>query len=91
MIEDVPYSSHGSPIMNGRCKHLPDPEEIIMNSNAQNRDPQSSSKPAEAVPAFKPVALPALAAAMCSAKHQPAKAKAQELPAILRKEAAIDR
>ncbi len=62
-----------------------------MTSNAQNRDPQASPEAAQAVPAFKPVALPALAAAMRSAKQQPAKAKTQELPAILRKEALLDR
>ncbi|MCG7392430.1 hypothetical protein MHY87_05875 [Microvirga sp. ACRRW] len=61
-----------------------------MTSNAKNRDPQSSHEAAQAAPAFKPVALPALAAAMRSVKRQPAKAKAQELPAILRKEAQLD-
>ena len=35
---------------------------------------------------FKPVALPALAAAVQAVKRQPASTRALELPAILRKE-----
>ena len=62
-----------------------------MISTAQTRDLQSSSKATQAVPAFKPVALPALAAAMRSAKQQSVKTKTHELPAILRKEALLDR
>ncbi|MEZ0171868.1 hypothetical protein [Microvirga sp. TS319] len=62
-----------------------------MTVRAPNRDQQPHSKaPAQAIPAFKPVALPALAAAMRSAKRQPAKPKTVELPAILRKEAMLD-
>ena len=63
-----------------------------MTWHAPNRDRQPKPQaPAQAIPAFKPVALPALAAAMRSAKRQPAKAKTVELPAILRKEAMLDR
>lgn len=62
-----------------------------MTLKARDQAPQQNAKSAQAVPAFKPVALPALAAAMRSAKHAPAKAKIQELPAILRKEAVLDR
>jgi hypothetical protein len=42
------------------------------------------------IPVFKPVALPALAAAMHAARQQPRQPKIQELPAILRKEAMLD-
>lgn len=59
--------------------------------HAANRDPQSSSKTDQTIPAFKPIALPALAAAMRSVKNQSVKTKAPELPAILRKEASLDR
>jgi hypothetical protein len=62
-----------------------------MTAHASNHDPRPSSKEAQAIPAFKPVALPALAAAMRSAKHQSVKAKTPELPAILRKEAVLGR
>ena len=37
--------------------------------------------------AFKPVALPALRAAVHAARKRPARARPQELPAILRKDA----
>ena len=61
-----------------------------MTLHAPNRDQQPNAG-AQTIPAFKPVALPALAAAMRSAKHQAVKAKTVELPAILRKEAMLDR
>ncbi|HZH12141.1 MAG TPA: hypothetical protein VEZ24_17450 [Microvirga sp.] len=60
-----------------------------MTANDTNHDLQSSAKTARTVPAFKPVALPALAAAMRSAKHQSVKTKISEPPAILRKEAVL--
>jgi len=41
-------------------------------------------------PGFKPVALPALAAAVQAAKLQARRQKPNELPAILRKEAMVD-
>lgn len=68
-----------------------------MTSHASNRDRQSNTHantraPAQAIPPFKPVALPALAAAVRSAKRQPPEDKKNvELPAILRKEAMLDR
>lgn len=62
-----------------------------MTANDTNHDPQSSAKTSGTVPAFKPVALPALAAAMRSAKSQSVKTKISEPPAILRKEAVIGR
>lgn len=62
-----------------------------MTADNTNHDLQSSSQAARTAPAFKPVALPALAAAMRSVKHQAVKAKTSELPAILRKEAVLDR
>ncbi|WP_243372187.1 hypothetical protein [Microvirga solisilvae] len=62
-----------------------------MTANDTNHDLQSNSKTVQTVPAFKPVALPALAAAMRSAKHQTEKAKTSQPPAILRKEAVLDR
>ena len=62
-----------------------------MTLTVSNHELRSNSKSDQAIPAFKPVALPALAAAMRSAKHRPAKARTPELPAILRKEAVIGR
>ncbi|WP_262296256.1 hypothetical protein [Microvirga sesbaniae] len=44
---------------------------------------------APSIPAFKAVALPALAAAVQAAKRQESRPKATELPAILRKEAIL--
>jgi hypothetical protein len=49
--------------------------------------PSTTARPE--APAFKPVALPALAAAMQAARFQPQLPKVQELPAILRKEAVL--
>ena len=51
--------------------------------------PQPSA-PQQETPAFKPVALPALAAAVHAVREQPRHPKSQELPAILRKEAIVD-
>ena len=45
---------------------------------------------AQSIPAFKAVALPALAAAVQAAKPQQSRPKTPELPAILRKEAMLD-
>lgn len=44
---------------------------------------------ARSIPAFKAVALPALAAAVQAAKGQQNRPKTPELPAILRKEAVL--
>jgi hypothetical protein len=44
---------------------------------------------AQSIPAFKNVALPALAAAVQAAKLQQNRPKISELPAILRKEAVL--
>ena len=46
------------------------------------------ARQAEAV--FKPVALPALAAAVHAARQQPSPARPREVPHFLRKEAVID-
>jgi hypothetical protein len=46
------------------------------------------SRRAEAV--FKPVALPALAAAVCAVRQQPSPTPPRELPPFLRKDAVID-
>ncbi|MXQ12919.1 hypothetical protein [Microvirga makkahensis] len=63
-----------------------------MTLHAPNRDQQSTSKAAaQTIPAFKPVALPALAAAMRSLNTRPAKTRTFDPPAILRKEAMLDR
>ena len=51
---------------------------------------QQGQASTQSEPAFKPVALPALAAAVRAAKQQPKRAKTAELPAILRKDAALD-
>ena len=50
---------------------------------------QGQQNGARPVPAFKVVALPALAAAVQAAKGQPNRPKTSELPAILRKEAVL--
>lgn len=62
-----------------------------MTQQAAERTPRDRTQiaPSEA-PAFKPVALPALAAAVLAVKQQPRLPKSQELPAILRKEAIVD-
>lgn len=63
-----------------------------MTLQASNNHPQSGTKAEiETIPAFKPVALPALAAAMRSTKHPPRDVKTPVLPAILRKEAMLAR
>jgi hypothetical protein len=63
-----------------------------MATHEPNCDPQANAKDAaQSIPPFKPVALPALAAAMRSAKQQSVKVKASEPPAILRKEAMLGR
>jgi hypothetical protein len=56
-------------------------------SRLQNQPRQKVAD--QPVPCFKPVALPALAAAVQAAKAQARKPKAQELPPILRKEAVL--
>jgi hypothetical protein len=59
-----------------------------MTLQTQNREQRSGRETeSETIPAFKPVALPALAAAMRAAQAQPSKPKETALPAILRKEA----
>jgi hypothetical protein len=61
-------------------------ENMTRNANQQQNRPEPANV-RSAIPAFKPVALPALAAAMQAAKPKPRRPKSQELPAILRKEA----
>ncbi|WP_112663191.1 hypothetical protein [Microvirga flavescens] len=51
---------------------------------------QKTSASGELAKAFKPVALPALVAAMQVAKPQTVAAERKELPAILRQEALTD-
>ncbi len=58
-----------------------------MSQQASNRDVRDSAGTAR--PGFKPVALPAVAAAVRAAKLQPSRPKNSQLPAILRKEAAL--
>ncbi|MBM6592631.1 hypothetical protein [Microvirga pudoricolor] len=50
---------------------------------------QESRQQAQSGTAFKPVALPALAAAVHASRKQPQHKKTSELPAILRKEAQL--
>jgi len=58
--------------------------------NASDRDIRSGQQDAvRSIPAFKAVALPALAAAVQAAKLQQSRPKTSELPAILRKEAVL--
>jgi hypothetical protein len=53
----------------------------------ESRSQTQKTRPESRTPAFKPVALPAVAAAMRAARPQPRRPKNHELPAILRKEA----
>jgi hypothetical protein len=58
-----------------------------MNQQESHREgPRGQTEPLPA-PTFKPVALPALAAAIRASKLQPKRSKEIGLPAILRKEA----
>ena len=58
-----------------------------MSQQASNRDVRANSQAAK--PAFKPVALPAVAAAVRAAKLQPSRPKTSQPPAILRKESVL--
>jgi hypothetical protein len=58
-----------------------------MTQQASNRDVRGNSQTAK--PGFKPVALPAVAAAVRAAKRQPSRPTNTQLPAILRKEAML--
>ncbi len=61
-----------------------------MTQQTANPERQPSREGAsQAIPAFKPVALPALAAAMRAAQRRQGGHKTSELPAILRKEAVL--
>jgi hypothetical protein len=61
-----------------------------MTQHTAERTPRPQSPVAQAdTPAFKPVALPALAAAVHAVRAQSRLPKSQDLPAILRKEAQI--
>jgi hypothetical protein len=56
-------------------------------ADRQTQFQPSSARPE--TPVFKPVALPALAAAVRASQPQPRHPKIQQLPAILRKEAML--
>lgn len=61
-----------------------------MSHHASDRDiRRDEQNAARSIPAFKAVALPALAAAVQAAKGQQNRPKISELPAILRKEAVL--
>jgi hypothetical protein len=61
-----------------------------MNQQASDRDIRPGEQSAaRSIPAFKAVALPALAAAVQAAKLQQSRPKTTELPAFLRKEAML--
>ncbi len=63
-----------------------------MTMHASSQEQRSGREAAnEVIPAFKPVALPALAAAMRSAQPQPSQPTETARPAILRKEAVLGR
>jgi hypothetical protein len=65
--------------------------EETMTQRASDRDIRSNDQTGgRCVPPFKPVALPALAAAVRASQPQPTHQKSAELPAILRKEAMQD-
>ena len=59
-----------------------------MTQPASQREIRANAQ-ATAKPIFKPVALPAVAAAVQAAKLQPKRLSERQLPAILRKEAAL--
>ncbi|MBZ6076236.1 hypothetical protein [Microvirga puerhi] len=62
-----------------------------MTKQMTERDRQSQQLSGrQPYPAFKPVALPALAAAVQAANLRPTPPRQHELPAILRKEAMTD-
>ena len=62
-----------------------------MTQQVSDRNTQPSEQSAaRSIPAFKAVALPALAAAVQAAKPQQSPPKTSEPPAILRKEAMLD-
>jgi hypothetical protein len=63
--------------------------ENMTHLSTDRRVPVQPSTARPEAPAFKPVALPALAAAMQAARFHPQSPKVQELPAILRKEAML--
>jgi hypothetical protein len=58
-----------------------------MSQQASNRDIRGNA--GNAKPMFKPVALPAVAAAVRAAKLQPSRPTTSQPPAILRKEAVL--
>ena len=61
-----------------------------MTQHASDRDTRPvEQNNASSIPAFKAVALPALAAAVQAAKPRQNRPKTSELPAILRKEAML--
>jgi hypothetical protein len=61
-----------------------------MTQHASNRDLRPGEQnAARSIPAFKAVALPALAAAVHAAKLQQSRPKTSEPPAFLRKEAML--
>ena len=61
-----------------------------MTQQASERDIRSGQQDAaRSIPAFKAVALPALAAAVQASKLQQSRPKISELPPILRKEAVL--
>jgi hypothetical protein len=63
--------------------------EDMNHATTDRRVPVQPSTARPETPAFKPIALPALAAAMQAARFQPQSSKVQEPPAILRKEAVL--
>lgn len=59
------------------------------NANSERQSGRDTAS--QTVPAFKPVALPALAAATRATQGRQGSPKAPEPPAILRKEAMLDK
>jgi hypothetical protein len=58
-------------------------------ANPRRSMPDQRRSDSLAQPGFKPVALPALAAAIQAARMQPRERKPSDLPAILRKETTL--
>ena len=91
MITGWPQSGHRPADYAGRLAKRPAIlQRGFMTQNASDRDNRTSRQStALTIPAFKAVALPALAAAVQAAKLQRSRPKTSELPAILRKEAVL--
>jgi hypothetical protein len=87
MIIGLPRRGHDPADHESRLQKQPVPSGGTMTQQSSDHEPRSNDQTADrSIPAFKPVALPALAAAVRATKRQPGRPKTSEPPAILRKE-----